>query len=308
MKRRLKLTFYAILALVGVWLLGDFIYSQVVAARMRSWEATVDRDPAGVRIGCEDFAVGDGERALLFVHGINDSPACWREMAAVCAERGFHCRAMRLPGFAMPTEQYAAATREQWLAAVGGELRQLRREHTDVTLVGHSLGGAICVAYALDHPDEIDRIVLAAPAIAVSSERSFLFSTARWHAIGNYLLFFTRVTESPFSIDARQITNADYPFQTPFAPRSTVDETFALIDNNRGRGGDLQPPLMMILSKDDVVIDWRAAEEFARQANAELRFVEDTGHAMTIDHKWPELVEHIVEFSRAEPSGEQGEP
>src|SRR5687768_5379807 len=106
-RSRFKMALTAILVFVGVWLLGDFLYSRIIAWRVARWETTIERHPNGVRVGCEDFTVGSGETALLLVHGINDSPAMWRKMAPRLAEQGFTCRAMRLPGFAMPLKDYA---------------------------------------------------------------------------------------------------------------------------------------------------------------------------------------------------------
>ncbi len=289
-----------LISVIGLIVLSDFVYSRYVAHSISKWEATIERDADGVQKGFGEFAMGDGPTALLMIHGINDSPRCWYKMAPVLAENGFHCRAMRLNGFAETVENYGHATRHEWLSAVDHEIKGLRASHKIVFLVAHSLGGAISIAHVLDNPDSVDGIVLIAPAIEVSDDRSPLFSTRFWHEFANGILIFTRTTRSPYDIDAHDPTERDYEGRIIFTPRSVVDETFALIDNNRGRAGELKLPLMMVLSKDDKVIDWQAAKEFYDEAGSDKKtifFTKDAGHAIPYDNGWQELADAIAKFA-----------
>jgi esterase/lipase len=299
-KRRMKLILLVLLTLVVVWFWGDFIYSRIVAAQLRKWEATVQRDQNGVRIGCDAFAIGSGDTALLLIHGINDSPKLYEQMAPVLAEKGFRVRAMRLPGFAEPVEQYAKSNRKQWVESVEQEVEALRREGSEqVCIIAHSLGGAIAIAYLLKHPEAVDRVVLLAPAVAVSNRRSILLPVRTWHELGRRTLAFTRITKSPYAVDAHDSEARKYPWMTPFVPLSIVDETFTLLDENQDQAGQIRVPLMMVLSKDDQVVDWLAAEEFFEQSASNekrLRFMDDAGHTIPFDRGWQELTEEIAEF------------
>lgn len=295
----MKLLLLILLTIVVVWLWGDFFYSRIVARKIRKWEATIERDADGVRVGCREYTIGEGETALLLVHGINDSPKCYEKMAAALADRGFTCRVMRLPGFALPTEEYAKSTKEKWIAAVGSEVEQLRKNHDRVYIVAHSLGGAIAIAYVLANQNAVDKLVLLAPAVAVSDERSTLLSGRAWHEIGKRTLFFTRVTHSPFTNDTHDPDGHAYPWGTKFTPVAVIDQLFQLLDANKGRAGELQVPLLMALSKDDKIIDWQAAKQFfddASSTDKEIFFTQDAGHAMTIDYGWQELTQEIAEF------------
>lgn len=293
-----RLIIGSLLAIV-VWLLGDFVYSRVVAYRVERWEAGIMRDESGVREGCQAFRMGEGERAILMVHGINDSPAAYTKLAPALAEQGFTCRVMRLPGFALPLEQYASKDRADWIAAVKAEVDLLAASHQDVTIVAHSLGAAVTLRYLLSADSPASRLVLLAPAVDVSNDRSPLLPTSAWHAVGNRLLLFTTVTESPFSLDAHQVSEEDYPWRTPFAPRCIFDETFALIRENAGCAAQLKTPLLMILARDDRVIDNRAAKEFFEAAGSvdkKLVVVENSGHAITIDADWEQVAGEIAAF------------
>ncbi len=298
----MKLLALILLTLAVVWLWADFVYSRIIARRLAKWEASVERDADGVRKHCGAFTVGDGETAVLLIHGFNNGPPIFAKMAPALAEHGFTCRAMRLPGFGEPTDRYAKTTREQWIAAVEREVAVLRESHGHVVLVGHSLGGAIAIAYVLEHPDAADGIVLLAPAIKVSNARSPLFSVRTWHRLLKWTLVFTHVVQSNMPIDVRDPAEKNYPWSDPFIPRSVVDQLFLLLDANRGRAADLRTPLLMALSEDDQVIDSQAAKEYFNEAastSKELRIMDRAGHAIPIDYGWRELTSEIAGFARS---------
>lgn len=95
---------------------------------------------------------------LVFIHGSGDSARTWDPLIARLP--GYECLALNLPGHGdrvdrpgppvMSVDDYADAMR----AALA------RRELAGVTLVGHSLGGAITLRMALEYPALIGRIVL----------------------------------------------------------------------------------------------------------------------------------------------------
>jgi carboxylesterase len=290
-----------VLGVCFVWISGDLGYSLFVAHRLAQREASIDRDRDGVEAGCRSYTVGSGDTALLLIHGINSSPACFHRMAPVLADAGFTCRVMRLPGFAEPIDRYAAATREDWLAAVRREVESLRRDHDHVALIGHSLGGAVALATALDAPQSIDALILLAPAIEVSNRRSPLLSPRVWHQFGRQALWFTTVTYSPFEGACHDPEGEQYPGYTRFTPVAVADQTFQLIDSNRGRARDLRGPLLLILTKDDLVVDWQASQRLYDQAGSapkELCFLENSGHAIPVDYGWQPTTQRIATFLR----------
>src|SRR6202011_3451084 len=64
----------AVIAVPVLWLCGDLLHSLLMRWLDRRWEARIERDPEGVRVGCREFVLGDGEDAVLLVHGYGDSP------------------------------------------------------------------------------------------------------------------------------------------------------------------------------------------------------------------------------------------
>ena len=316
-KRRRKFAKIAI-GVVIVWLLGDFIYSRVVAYKVAKWEATIERDAAGVWQGCGEYTLPASEDvaargALLLVHGINASPRHYDKMAPALAKLGYTCRVMRLPGFAQPVDTYAKSRRVDWITSVREELAQLRVEHDRVGVVAHSLGAAVVVGQLLDDPESADFAALLAPGMAVANDRSPLLSTRAWHRFGNATLLSTTILQSPFGIDCHDPAHPDYPGRTPFTPRVIVDELFELMDDDWRRIKQFDTPLLMVLSDQDIVIDWQAAERYFREVpvdQKQLLFLKDSGHAIPIDFGWQETVAAIEAFDKAmgNPRGDANQP
>lgn len=303
--RRMKLLLLIVLTLVVLWLWGDFVHSRIVAGQLRKFEASIKRDENGVREGCQAYTIGDGETALLLVHGINDSPKVYQDMAPLLAQEGFTCRAMRLPRFATPLQEYAKTNRREWIDAVGTEVEQLRKSHQRVCIIAHSLGGAITINYVLKNSGAVDAVVLLAPAVEVNNERSKLLSAEGWHNVGKRLLAFTWFTKSPYENDIHDPEKRDYPWRTRFTPISVFEETFRLLEENRGRADEFNVPLMMCLSKDDKVVDWQAAQQFyedAASSTKEIYFVDDAGHVLPIDNGWKDMTLEIAKFAAKEES------
>ncbi|MBN1268203.1 MAG: alpha/beta fold hydrolase [Kiritimatiellae bacterium] len=283
-----------------VWVGGDFAYSRVVDHRLRRWEADVRREADGVRAGCAAFTLGDGETALLLIHGFGDAPPIFEKMAAALAERGFTCRAIRLPGFAEPMDAYAQTSREQWLAAVGEEVAALRRDHARVWLIGHSLGGTIAVRYALDQPEAVEGVALMAPLLGVSNSRSPILPARTWYELCNATLRFTTVVENPLPHDTRAPEVSRDGFSDRFIPAAVYRGMFDLIDDVNRRAGGVDRPLLMILAERDEVTDVDASKAFFRAARSprkDLVCVGGSGHSLPVDPDWERAVDRIAEFA-----------
>ena len=299
-KRRRRMLIIAA-SVVAVWLIGDWGYSWYVKYRIRTWESSIVRNGDGVREGCEAFTLGDkgAKEAILLVHGLNDSPACWQRLAPEFAKAGFYCDAIRLDGFAETTEQYARGRRETWLRQIDQSLGHLRKTHDRVHIAAHSLGGALSILHLCDHPDAVNSIVLVAPGVNVSDARSPMLSTRAWHRISNALLLSTRITASPFGIDGVEVSDEDYPYRTTFTPRTIFDESFAVIDAIQDRAKDFRTPVLLALSRNDVVIDPQAAESFVDACAAdvkEIEYFDDSGHALLVDHTADRLAQRMLQF------------
>jgi pimeloyl-ACP methyl ester carboxylesterase len=108
---------------------------------------------------------GDGEEAVLFVHGVGGWAENWSETIERVAASGRRAIAFDLPGFGESTAVKGARYFDPhdpfYPAVVDGVRRALGLERPH--LVGHSLGGGIVGVTAIVHPDAWRSLTLVAP-------------------------------------------------------------------------------------------------------------------------------------------------
>jgi pimeloyl-ACP methyl ester carboxylesterase len=102
---------------------------------------------------------GDGP-VLLLIHGLLDSSRTWRKLAPVLA-LGHTVVAPDMLGHG---ESDGPESVDYSLGGHAGMLRDLLDElgHERVTVVGHSLGGGVAMAFAYHYPERVERLALIA--------------------------------------------------------------------------------------------------------------------------------------------------
>jgi pimeloyl-ACP methyl ester carboxylesterase len=110
---------------------------------------------------------GEGE-AVIFVHGLAGSSKWWARTIPAIAQH-YRVYLVDLPGFGAMRRlgrQFqllqAAAWLDRWRQALGLEA---------FSLVGHSMGGYVCMALAAQQPERVRRLVLVA-SIGIPFERA----------------------------------------------------------------------------------------------------------------------------------------
>jgi alpha-beta hydrolase superfamily lysophospholipase len=119
--------------------------------------------------------------AVVFLHGLTDSPYSGRSIARLYREHGFVSVAIRLPGHGTVPSGLTAAQWQDWAAATRLAVREARRRvgpDRPLHLIGYSNGGALAVKYALDALGDKslsrpDRIVLISPMIGITELARF---------------------------------------------------------------------------------------------------------------------------------------
>ncbi len=110
---------------------------------------------------------------VLLVHGFNGSTNDFAELTAILREQGLHAVNMLLPGHGVPIQQMFTLGWPEWSDAVTKELVLLQEQCERVFLVGHSMGGALCLHVAAHH-QVAGMVIMCAPI----SLRSWLYLPA----------------------------------------------------------------------------------------------------------------------------------
>jgi len=105
---------------------------------------------------------GSGDEAVIFVHGYGGALGNWKQVLELLPEE-YHAYALDLRGFGQ-SETPGSYQLTEFVEDIYAFSQELGIEQ--FTYVGHSLGGKIGYKFALDHPDVLKAMVLAAPAPA----------------------------------------------------------------------------------------------------------------------------------------------
>ncbi|MDO9399623.1 MAG: alpha/beta fold hydrolase [bacterium] len=293
----MKILMLTIFLIVIIIICGDFIYSRIVKYRLKKWEKNIKRDSDDIREGCKEFSVGNGDIGLLLIHGFGDSPAVYRNFALALSETNFTCKIMRLPGFALPMTAYSKTNSKQWVEKLEQEIYQLKQKHKCVWIIAHSLGGATTIKYLLNNSQKVDGVILIAPLLKVSSRQSFFIPARILYQIANYCLFFTKIFENYLPLDLYDPT-IKHQFDR-FIPKIIYKELFNLLDNVKGKAKKINIPFLMILSKNDLIVDGKEAEHFYNQVSSPYKnilILKNSGHMIPLDYEWKNVVSTISTF------------
>lgn len=114
--------------------------------------------------------------AVVFLHGLTDSPYSMRRLAERYRAHGFVAVVIRLPGHGTVPGALAEVEWPDWTAAARLAVREARRRsgaERPLHVVGYSNGGALALQYALDAIDDPalprpERVVLLSPMIGIT--------------------------------------------------------------------------------------------------------------------------------------------
>jgi carboxylesterase len=158
--------------------LGGAVANHVwrAAVRTRFELAHVRRfrfDAQGIVQGAAGFTLHASDddsrsrRAVLLLHGFNDTAQSMAYLAARLRARGYTVRVPLLPGHGRDLATMARESRAmRWHEAVLAEYDALRREYDSVMVVGQSMGGALSLVLATERP-ELPALVLLAPYVGM---------------------------------------------------------------------------------------------------------------------------------------------
>ena len=224
--------------------------------------------------GAEPFGADGGETAVLFCHGFTGSPRSMRAWAEHHAAEGLTVRLPRLPGHGTTWQELNRTRWQDWYACAERELLHLARGHR-VVVAGLSMGGALAVRLAEEHPDLVRGLVLVNAAISSEDRRLALLPVLRHavpslHAIGNDI---RRAGVDELAYD-----------RTPLHAAWSLTKLFRLVQADLAR---VQAPALVFRSRTDHVVPASStARLLAGVASVDVREVvlEDSYHVATMDN------------------------
>jgi carboxylesterase len=107
-----------------------------------------------------------GRTGVLLSHGFTGSPASMRGWGEYLAGQGYAVSVPRLPGHGTTWQDMNSTSWEDWTAELTRAFEALSHQVDRVFVFGLSMGGALSLRLAADHPSQVAGLVLVNPAVA----------------------------------------------------------------------------------------------------------------------------------------------
>lgn len=104
--------------------------------------------------------IGEG-RPLVFVHGLGSNMYAWKKNVAELSQH-YRCLALDLPGYGRSPKRAYDFSVDFLAESVKAFIEAMRLE--EVVLLGHSMGGQVCMHLLIKHRVAVSKLILAAPA------------------------------------------------------------------------------------------------------------------------------------------------
>jgi len=180
---------------------------------------------------------------FLLIHGLNDSPYVWTDVAGQLVNKGFDVRAILLPGHGSTPKAQLKMSYTRWIRAARKQLAiyQYEAKGSSVYLGGFSMGGVIATALANEN-EGIAGLLLFSPAY--QSTQDHLLRWSSLYSIFKPWVFGGMIREdNPTKYNSIPINGAAQYYKT------------AKFLKRRMRRRQLDTPTLIVASRNDSVVD-----------------------------------------------------
>ncbi|MCA8093958.1 alpha/beta fold hydrolase [Burkholderia anthina] len=245
--------------------------------------------PGGLRL--HHFEAGEG-RPVVFIHGSGPGASGFSNFKhnyAAFAAAGHRAIVVDLPGYGQSSKPADVAyTLDFFVGALHAQLTALGIG--PAVLLGNSLGGAIALKYALDHPDAVDGLIMMAPGGVEDRETYFrmegiqrmvkLFTNRQMNDETMRELLTLLVHDPAIVTDALVAERMKVCVEQPTEVLSTMS-----VPNLTGALADLRCPVLGFWGTDDRFNPVGGALKFVERCrDARVVLMNRCGHWVMVEH------------------------
>lgn len=241
--------------------------------------------------------VGEGPPVLL-MHGSGASLDGWRQGVTQRLAKNHRVIAFDYFGNGF-SERNSGFTYgyDLWVNQAVELLDALKIER--VTVIGHSVGGALACVMAANHPDRIDHVVTIGTGMTIEPQQFLLLVPG----IGELILANSESYGAAYPEENRAALEAAYKVEGTRAALLSYARRQLTIDGLRlvwGTFEDVKAPILHLSGSNDVNIAPNIARELVNRTHGKFVLVEGATHYAHIDA--PDRIADEVEKFLAEPS------
>ncbi|HWU31370.1 MAG TPA: alpha/beta fold hydrolase [Marmoricola sp.] len=225
-------------------------------------------------------ALADGRKVgVLLSHGFTGSPASMRPWAEYLADQGYTVSVPRLPGHGTTVEEMLQTRFSDYTAAIESAYADLAAQCDLVVVAGLSMGGALVLQLAENHP-EIAGVVLVNAAVASTNKQLLLLPVLK-----HFVKTFPAIAND---IKKPGIEENGYD-KTPLKPLASFVASWKPIQAGLGR---IECPVFVFRSADDHVVDPSSARIILAGVGTPDKtevVLKESFHVATLDNDAPEI-------------------
>jgi pimeloyl-ACP methyl ester carboxylesterase len=238
---------------------------------------------------------------IVLLHGLGGFAESWRKTIDVLA-RSADVVAVDLPGYGLSAKPRTRYDLEFFIQALHGFLEALGVGQ--VSPVGHSLGGAVAVAYALTHPARVDRLALVSAVVpGFDYLPSWLYRLATVRGLGEvaalcarrpmYQAAIARCFHAPLAREVDALVDWSYAARTAWDAKAAYLATIRDVrgdfagraDAYRRVAATLSLPVLLVHGRQDRVVSPAHCANVAKGfPRASVRWVDACGHFPQLEH------------------------
>jgi alpha-beta hydrolase superfamily lysophospholipase len=264
----------------------------------------------GTRLGLSAWKPPDGQEpwaVIIGLHGMNDYGEAFFPAGPWFAERGVATYAYDARGFGRSPRRGVWGGERLMTEDLRTAIAVVRRMHprAEIAVLGDSMGAATAIAtFGSDNPPEVDRLILAAPAVWGWSTLPDHYAITLW--LGAHT-FPWRVVAPPRAVQRRiqASDNVEMLRRIGRDPNmlftTRIDAVYGLVnlmEDASERAGNLNGRIAFLYGAHDQIIPRRSAELTARRLPPDARTaVYENGYHMLLRDLHAEVVyEDILSF------------
>ncbi len=225
---------------------------------------------------------------VLLSHGFTGSPYSIRPWAEALNERGYGVEVPRLPGHGTTWKEMNRTTWADWYAEVTRAFEKISAQSDAVVVGGLSMGGALVLRLAADHPERVAGIVLVNAAVN-TTRKDVLALPVLKHVIPSFPGIVNDIKKPGMDEHGYD--------KTPLrAAASMMGEGWKPLRADLGR---ITAPLLFFRSVEDHVVDpssGRIVLQGVSSTDVEERLLENSYHVATLDNDADRIFTESVEF------------
>ena len=193
-------------------------------------------------------------------------------------------------------EALRGVTWGDWVSDAEGALEGLLRETDKAIVIGYSLGGLLALTLAVEHPQDIDSIVLAAAPVQINSP---LAPGGRLHFLVALLKPLVRKWDTPpVYVDTERV---QYHTSYPWAPMDSIVSLLDFSVEVRNRLSEVRLPTLILQSRNDSTSAPRSAKVIYDTISTildekQIVWFEKTEHEMFRDLEREEVTRTVADY------------